>query len=167
MCETTYEVEISTVSGIWDLAETGDPEVDAIAQINRARLYEAYARLEASVDVLETFWTSVDYGAIPEHIEAVLDYDGPPSDELIERYRREWVQSHLRDHAVGDVVDGDRLVDFGQVAEHVFPDEIRHRIEAYLRSDESTAAVDRVRVTTADGQVLTGDVTADGVGWAA
>lgn len=164
-CDTAYDLQIGTTTDLWIVDETGDDDVDAIARINRARFYEAFSGIEDSEDLLATYWISVDFERLPEHVDAVLDYDGPPADELLAEYRRDWVEARLRDQAIGEAVDGERIVHFGPVDEHVFSDELKRRIEVYLRETDQFDVVDQVRVTAHDGETLTGSVRDDVVHW--
>jgi len=163
--DTLYEIEITTTSDIWTVGGTGDEKIDAIGQINRARLNEAATTIQTNLDVLYGNWVSVDFGGLRDLFTEVLDYSGPPPEELIRQYRVNWVESKLRDKAAGGVVNGERVVSFGQVPELVFPAEIRARVEAYVQDTDSTETIDRVRVATMDETQLEGLVTEDGIEW--
>lgn len=162
--DTHYKIKVTTTSDIWTLAAI-DERVDTLVQINRARLAEAVSNLKSSLELLYADWTSVDFGGQREYFNKVIDNDGPSSEELIYQYRVNWVKSTLLDQATGTVVDGERVVDFGQIPELVFPEELRARIETYVQATDSTETVDCIRVTTDEGIQLQGAVTDDGIDW--
>ncbi len=164
-CDAVYELGISTTSDIWIDDETGDEDVDTIAQINRARFYDAFSKIEDSEDLLATYWISVDFAPIPEHADALLNYDGPPAKELLAEYRSDWTETRLRGQAIGETIDGKRIVHFGPVDEYVFPEELKLRVEVYLRENKQYDTVDQVRVTTNGGETLTGIVRDGDVRW--
>lgn len=164
-CAVVYDLRLRSKTDIW-FFEKGDKELVApLARINRARFNEAFQRFAASEDLLETFWVSVDFPGDSSRFPQLLNYEGPPADVLLTQYRRDWVESQLLDHAAGDTVDGQRVVSFGPVEQHVFPDELKLRTETYLFESGDHEVVDRVRVTTADGETLVGTVGEETIHW--
>ena len=165
-CKTVYRIKVDVQSDIWIRDETGDEDVDAICRINRAHLAETFDQLIDSHDVLETYFLPSGFPGVHEHMQAVLEYNGPPAEELIRDYRRRWVTEHLRAQARAyETDDGTQGIDFGLVTQQITIEELKKRIETYLMADSSTDPIDEIRVRVEDGTELCGRLSEGSVDW--
>lgn len=167
---SVYRIMVGTGSDIWF-------NESRIGEINRARLNESLHAVDDAFSVVEYQFRVEDMKIVGEEVTtysdpdaaAVFEYDGPSSDELIEEYRVDWVDSELVETATEYTDDGGETVfEVTSDAASVETAELRARIEAYVadqRDRGKTPQADRLRVVRTDGTTLEARFVDDGIEW--
>jgi len=142
-------------------------EASRVGEINRARVREGIAKIRDRFDVIECT-TAPDRLNETQLDEELLRSGGPSSEQLLEDYRKEWMEGEIVESTTQHTEDGETVFEIASDAAAVQTRELRARIEAYAahqRERGNAPQADRLRIVRTDGTKLEAELVDGTLDW--